>query len=613
MDYGSRVAFAAMSPEPSSYTADRTAFLGRNGSPEAPLAMRRESLAKRAGPGLDPCAALQTKFDLVPGEEKTVIYVLGQAGDAGEARQLIAQYTNAENAEQSLAGTREWWEHLLTTIQVKTPVLSIDFMLNRWLLYQSLSCRIWGRSALYQSSGAYGFRDQLQDALALLYAAAPVARELILRAASRQFIEGDVQHWWHLPSGAGVRTRCSDDLLWLPFAVCQYVEVTGDADVLDATVPFLEAPPLKEEEHELYSQPSVSAEEATIFEHCRRAIEKGDTSGRHELPLIGSCDWNDGMNSVGDEGKGESVWLAWFLVDVLKKFAQVAARRGEREFASRCRDRAGVLSAAVERAAWDGEWYLRAFFDDGSPLGSHDNAEARIDSLAQSWSVISGAGNPDRAAVAMRSVEQHLIREKEKLALLFTPPFDTSSPHPGYIMGYPPGVRENGGQYTHAALWVAMAFARMGDGDRAVKVLQMLNPIEHARTPEDYETYRTEPYVVAADVYSLQGQTGRGGWTWYTGSAGWMYRVWLEEVLGFKLRAGRLSIEPVLPESWPGYTLTFRYGRTEYRIIVEKSEERQGREIELADDGGSHEIYISIGAPAPPIVEKAADSPAAVV
>ncbi|MFN0101070.1 MAG: GH36-type glycosyl hydrolase domain-containing protein [Bryobacteraceae bacterium] len=613
LDYGSRVAFAAMTPEPSSYTGDRTVFLGRNGSMEAPAALRRESLSKRTGPGLDPCGALQTKFELGPGEEKTVIYVLGQADDADHARRLIKQYRDGEKVERSLEDTRGWWDNLLTTIQVKTPILSVDIMLNRWLLYQSLSCRIWGRSALYQSSGAYGFRDQLQDALAFVYSAPPIARELIMRAASRQFTDGDVQHWWHLPSGAGVRTRCSDDLLWLPFAVCQYMDVTGDVGILDAATTFLVGARLKEEEREVYSQPSVSIDQATIFEHCRRAIEKGATEGAHGLPLMGTCDWNDGMSGVGDEGKGESVWLAWFLVDVLKKFAPVCDGRGERELASRYRELAVRLSATVERTSWDGEWYLRAFFDDGTPLGSHLNEEARIDSISQSWSVISGAGNPERAATAMRSVEKHLIREKEKLVLLFTPPLDKSSPHPGYIMGYPPGVRENGGQYTHAALWVAMAFARMSDGDRAVKVLQMLNPIEHSRTSGDCAVYRTEPYVVAADVYSLESQSGRGGWTWYTGSAGWMYRVWVEEVLGFKLRAGRLSIEPVIPESWPGYSLTFRYGRTEYKIEVENGGERSSKDIQLVDDGGTHVIHIFAGVPASKaLVKAAAPSPAAV-
>jgi cyclic beta-1,2-glucan synthetase len=597
LDYGGRVAFAAIGPDASSYSGDRTSFLGRNGAMDAPAALRRESLSNNAGPALDPCAALQTKFELGPGEERTVIFVLGQADDIDHARRLIQQYRDPENAERAIEGTRGWWDNLLSTIQVKTPVLSIDFMLNRWLLYQALSCRIWGRSALYQSSGAYGFRDQLQDSLALVYSAPLIARELILRAASRQFTDGDVQHWWHLPSGAGVRTRCSDDLLWLPYAVCQYISVTGDTAILDAAANFIEGARLTDEEHEAYFQPAVSIEQATIFEHCRRAIEKGTTAGVHGLPLMGTCDWNDGMSTVGDKGKGESVWLAWFLVDVLKKFAVVCVDRGEPELASRYRQTATQLSSTVERTAWDGEWYLRAFFDEGDPLGSHQNDEARIDSIAQSWAVISGAGDPERSAIAMHSVEEQLIREKEKIVLLFTPPFDKSTPHPGYIMGYPPGVRENGGQYTHAALWVAMAYARLGDGARAVKVLQMINPIEHSRTQEDCATYRTEPYVVAADVYSLEGQAGRGGWTWYTGSAGWMYRMWLEEVLGFKLRAGRLTMEPAIPADWPGFDLTFRYGRTSYRIEVKNGGDRSEGSIQLVDDGQDRVIHIFTGPP----------------
>lgn len=594
-DYGRRVAFASMTPEAVSYTGDRTEFLGRNGLASSPAALRRVSLSKRTGPGLDPCGALQTKFELGPGEEITVVLLLGQADDADHARKLVERYRAAHAIEEALARTQGWWDGLLNTIQVETPVLSVNFLMNRWLLYQSLSCRVWGRTALYQSSGAYGFRDQLQDALALVYSAPQVTRELILRAASRQFIEGDVQHWWHLPSGEGIRGRCSDDLLWLPFAVCHYVNVTGDREILDATAAFLEAPPLKEDEHEVYIRPQISMEEATLFEHCRRAIEKGDTQGPHGLPLIGAGDWNDGLSSVGDEGKGESVWLAWFLVDVLNKFAVVCDGRGEEELAREYRERARTLGGTIEATSWDGEWYRRGYFDDGTPLGSRQNEEARIDSLAQSWSVISGAGNLERSAQAMRSVDEHLVRRKEQIVLLFTPPFNHSQPHPGYIMGYPPGVRENGGQYTHGALWVAMAFARLGDGERAVEILQMLNPIEHSHTQQDYTTYRTEPYAVAADVYSLESQAGRGGWTWYTGSAGWMYRVWLEEVLGFKLRGDRLSIDPAIPGDWPGYALTFRYGSTEYRITVENGGERSGEEIQLQDDGDRHEIHIWTG------------------
>jgi len=593
--YGDRVVFATIAPEALSYTGDRTEFLGRNGSAEAPAALLQRELSRRTGAGLDPCGALQTAFDLAPGEEKVVILVLGEADDVSHARRLAERYRDAETVEHALGKTRRWWDDLLTTIQVKTPALSVDLLMNRWLLYQSLSCRIWGRTALYQSSGGYGFRDQLQDALAFVYSAPDIAREMILRAASRQFAEGDVQHWWHMPSGEGTRSRCSDDLVWLPYAVCHYVAVTGDTGILDTGATFLEGPELNADEREAFFRPAVSIEQATLFEHCRRAIEKGMTQGPHGLPLIGTGDWNDGLSSVGDEGRGESVWLAWFLVDVLQRFAGVCDARDEPALALEYRRRAGSLSAAVEKTSWDGAWYRRGYFDDGTPLGSRDNEEARIDSLPQSWSVISGAGDPERTARAMRSVEEHLIRRKEKLVLLFTPPFDRSSPHPGYIMSYPPGVRENGGQYTHAALWVAKAFARMGDGARAVEVLQMLNPIEHARTLADCAVYRTEPYAVAADVYSLESQPGRGGWTWYTGSASWMYRVWLEDVFGFRLRGNRLTMEPAIPDDWPGFTLTFRYGRTEYRIEVEHGGQPSRQEIRLKDDGQSHTIHIRTG------------------
>jgi cyclic beta-1,2-glucan synthetase len=595
-DQGGRVTFLAMTPDAISYTGDRTEFLGRYGSTGAPAAMRRRSLSKRAGPALDPCGALQTIIELTPGEEKFVTLLLGQAEDANQARKLAAHYRDEESGKQALAQTRQFWDRLLGTIQIKTPVLSVDFLLNRWLLYQALSCRIWGRTALYQSSGGYGFRDQLQDSLAMVYAAPDITRAAILRAASRQFVDGDVQHWWHPSSGAGVRSRCSDDLLWLPFAVCQYLEVTADHSILETSTPFLEGPILKVDQREAYFQPDISQEHATLFEHCRRAIEKGTTEGPHGLPLIGSCDWNDGMNTVGDKGIGESVWLAWFLIDVLQKFSGVCEVSNQPEIAREYRDRARRLTAAVERSGWDGEWYRRAYFDDGTPLGSSENLEARIDSLPQSWAVISGAGDPHRARQAMHSVEQYLIRDREKLVLLFTPPFDVSTPHPGYVMGYPPGVRENGGQYTHAALWVAMAFARMGDGRRAVELLQFMNPIERTRTPQDCATYRAEPYAVAADIYSLDSQSGRGGWTWYTGSAGWMYRVWLEEVLGFKLRGARLTIDPRIPADWPGYVITFRYGETEYRIEVENGGDCPAAEIELRDDQQRRTVRLHLGA-----------------
>jgi cyclic beta-1,2-glucan synthetase len=593
--YGHRVTFAALEPAAVSHTADRTEFLGRNGSVRAPAALRRFALARRTGAGLDPCAALQTRIDLAPGEEKTIFFLLGQADDETHARELVQRYRQPAQADAALHQTRQRWDDLLGTIQVETPILSVNFLMNRWLLYQSLSCRIWGRSALYQSSGAYGFRDQLQDSLAIVYTAPDITREMILRAASRQFLEGDVQHWWHMPSGEGIRSRCSDDLLWLPYAVCQYLSVTGDAAILDESAPFLEAPVLKPDEHEIYNHPQVSPETATIFEHCRRAIEKGSTQGPHGLPLIGTGDWNDGMNTVGPEGKGESVWLAWFLIDVLNKFAPLCDARGHRQLAFDYRERARLLAETVEATSWDGAWYRRGYFDDGTPLGSHDRPEASTDSLAQSWSVISGAGNPERSRQGMAAVDQHLVRRADRLVLLLTPPFNTSRPHPGYIMGYPPGVRENGGQYTHAALWVAMAYARLGDGARAVEILDLLNPVEHARTPQDCQTYRTEPYAVAADVYSLAGQVGRGGWTWYTGSAGWMYRIWLEEVLGFQLQGDQLTMRPAIPPDWPGFVLTFRYHTTTYRIEVSNGGERSTQPVTLHDDGGHHTLHFQAG------------------
>ena len=608
-EFSKKVAFAALSPPAESFTSDRTEFLGRNGSSLRPAALERQHLAGRTGAGLDPCAALQVQIQLVPGETAEVLCLLGQADELGEVRSLVEQFRNPRVAQQSLADTKNWWDELLGGIQVQTPDLAVDFLLNRWLIYQTLSCRIWARSAFYQSGGAFGFRDQLQDVMALVYAAPDLAREHILRASSRQFVEGDVQHWWHPPSGAGIRSRCSDDLLWLPYATAHYVRTTGDTSILEVRIPFLEGRPLEQHEHEAYFVPTPAMEDGSLFEHCWRAIRKGSTQGPHGLPLIGSCDWNDGMNRVGTEGKGESVWLAWFLLDVLKGFIPICELVGQVPPLDFCQQRIEELAEAVEAHGWDGEWYRRAYFDDGTPLGSKDSQEAIIDSLPQSWAVISGMGNEQRARQAMSSVEKLLIRRSEKLIQLYTPPFDHSQPHPGYIMGYPPGVRENGGQYTHAAIWVAMAFARSGDGRRAVELLRMLNPIEHARTAADVARYKGEPYVVAADIFTLEGQVGRSGWTWYTGSSGWMYRVWLEEVLGFKLRGDTLLVDPTIPPEWTEYSLRYRYNRTSYEMLVENPDhvncgvlwvELDGARlatpwVPLCDDGLSHRIRVRMG------------------
>ncbi len=571
-EYGERITFVATTPSSDSYGGDRTSFIGRNRSLANPAAMEQTKLSKRTGAGLDPCAVLRVALDMAPGERRDITFMLGQTASVVEARNLILKYREDLSFEAAFDTTRAWWNDLLGTIEVHTPDLAADLLLNRWLQYQSLSCRIWGRSAFYQSGGAFGFRDQLQDVMAFLYTRPELARDQILLAASRQFNEGDVQHWWHPPSGAGIRSRISDDLLWLPYVVAQYVRTTGDTEILQTEVTLLNAPVLADDQHEVFSVPEVSSDRITLFEHCRRATARGLTIGPHGLPLIGTGDWNDGMNLVGAGGKGESVWLAWFLCEVLQGMAELSDLLQQPELSGTYQSDRASLIARVEQAGWDGEWYLRGTFDDGSPLGSAANSEAKIDSLPQSWACLSGAANPERADQALDSAWHHLVRQDEGLTLLFEPPFNTSTPSPGYIKGYPPGVRENGGQYTHAAIWMAMALARKGDGERSVQLLRMLNPIEHARDAEAAWRYGVEPYVVAADIYRLPGRIGQGGWSWYTGSAAWMYRAWLEEVLGLQLRNGRMQVNPVIPASWPGFSLNYRHGEAVYAIQVENPE-----------------------------------------
>ncbi len=568
-DYPKRVTFVALGCETEFYSGDRATFIGRNRSMAHPAAMERTLLLSRVGAGLDPCAVLRVTLELAPHEQRDLLCMLGQAESTAEARALVLRFREDYAFEQAFDQTRAWWDNLLGTIEVQTPELAADLLINRWLQYQSLSCRIWGRSGFYQSGGAFGFRDQLQDVMALCYVRPHLAREHILLAAGRQFKEGDVQHWWHPPGGAGIRSRISDDLLWLPYVVAHYVRTTGDAGILRAEVPFLNAPLLAKEEHEQFSVPEVTSERGTVFEHCRRAIGRGLTIGPHGLPLIGTGDWNDGMNLVGADGKGESVWLGWFLCVALQGMAELADLLDQPELGRTYETERTALIQRVEQAGWDGEWYLRGTFDDNSLLGSATNTEARIDSLPQSWALLSAAADPVRADQALESAWTHLVRPEEGLALLFTPPFDQSQPSPGYIKGYPPGVRENGGQYTHAALWMAMAMARKGDGERAVELLRMLNPIEHARNAEAVWHYGVEPYVVAADVYRLPGRVGQGGWSWYTGSAAWMYRAWVEEVLGLQIRGEQMRIDPVIPPTWPGFQLRYRHGETLYSVAVE--------------------------------------------
>ena len=599
------VAFCALSERITGYSADRREFLGRNGSVQQPAALYGGGLTGATGIGLDPCAALQCVLVLAPGETREVVVVLGAAEGEDEARSAVSRLQDVHTAVAAAGRSLERWQERLSVITVHTPEPAFDALLNSWLLYQTLSCRMWARSALYQSSGAYGFRDQLQDSLAIVHAEPALAREHIVRTAGRQFIEGDVQHWWHPHSGRGVRTRFSDDLAWLPHVVDQYVTRTGDHSVLDEYVPFLTMRALEPHEHEIYDLPAITDEHGSIYEHCLRALRTACTTGPHGLPLIGTGDWNDGMNRVGMDGRGESVWLAWFLIATLRRFAEHAAQRDDASAAADLIARADAYAVAVEAHGWDGEWYRRAYFDDGTPLGSATSDECRIDSIAQSWSVISGAGAPDRQARAMRALEEHLVDDDARLIRLLTPPFDTTPHDPGYIKGYLPGVRENGAQYTHAAVWAVLATAMRGDGCRAFELFQMLNPLLHSRTPEEVATYKVEPYVVAADVYTAPGQLGRGGWTWYTGAAGWMYRVGIEAILGFNRTGNTLRIEPRVPAAWPEFTIDYRFGNTVYAIIVQQpgrldagaevvidGHPLDGTDIPLVDDGVRHQVMV---------------------
>jgi cyclic beta-1,2-glucan synthetase len=609
-DFGGRVAFADLGGTQAAWTADRIEFLGRNGSADRPAALaRRAPLSGRIGAGLDPCGALQRTLELRAGGRAEVLFVVGEATSSAAARELVVRYRTRPVAEV-LRTVGEHWDDVLGSLQVSTPDRAMDLLLNGWLLYQTLACRIWARAAFYQAGGAYGFRDQLQDVMALAVSRPLVVREHVLRAAARQFGEGDVQHWWHPPSGRGVRTRISDDRLWLPYVVAQYRDVTGDDAVMDEIIPFLDGPKLAPGQSESYFEPEISDARASLFEHCARALDRSLTSGAHGLPLIGTGDWNDGMNEVGADGRGESVWLGWFLHAVLSAWAPIADARGEGKRAERWREHVSALKDALEREAWDGRWYRRAYFDDGTPLGAAANDACRIDSIAQSWSVLSGAADPVRQARAMAAVDEHLVRRADDLVLLFTPPFDDTLLEPGYIKGYLPGIRENGGQYTHAAIWTAMAFAALGDGDKAAELLGMLNPINRARTEAGVQRYTVEPYVVAADVYAEPPHVGRGGWTWYTGSAGWLYRAGVESMLGLRLRGGRLGVDPCIPRGWPGFKATFRYRSARYDIVVENphgvsrgvaSIELDGAVVDtapdlaLADDGATHRLRIRLG------------------
>ncbi|MDQ2720432.1 MAG: cyclic beta 1-2 glucan synthetase, partial [Bacteroidota bacterium] len=599
-EFNNRVAFFDVDYLKKTFTGDRTEFMGRNGNLQNPEAMSRVKLSGKVGLALDPCAAIQVPFFVVDGEEQEIIFRLGAGRDSMEASSTAKQFRGTEAAKDALNKVKKYWEQTVGALQVETPDAAINIITNGWLTYQTISSRLWGRSGFYQSGGAFGFRDQLQDVMSLLHTRPELAREQILLCASRQFKEGDVQHWWHPPVGRGVRTRISDDYLWLPFVISYYCKTTGDAGVLDERSNFLEGRLLNPGEESYFDLPADSRTSATLYQHCVRAIKHALTFGVHGLPLIGTGDWNDGFDKVGQHGKGESVWLAFFLYEILNNFGETATLHNDLTFAATCKKQAIKLKANIDKSAWDGEWYKRAWFDDGTPLGSKTDEECKIDSIAQSWSVLSGGGNASLVNTAMESAYKNLVQKEVGIIQLLEPAFDKSDLNPGYIKGYVPGVRENGGQYTHAAVWMIMAFARLGNNERVWELLNMINPVNHGKTAEEIAIYKVEPYVLAADVYSREPHAGRGGWTWYTGSAGWLYRLITESFLGFQQKGNQLKFTPCVPKEWNSFKVNYRYkntmhhieviqlGNLEEMIVIVDGIMIEDKTISLQDDGVEH-------------------------
>jgi cyclic beta-1,2-glucan synthetase len=607
VDFAERVVFLESSEYDRSISGDRTEFIGRNGNLSDPAAMYRKRLSGKVGDGLDPAAAMQVYFDLEPGQEKEIVFIFGAGKNYDEARNLVLRYRTSLAAYQSRDRVWDYWKHTLGAVSIETPDTALNLISNGWLIYQVISSRLWARSGFYQSGGAFGFRDQLQDVAALIYSKPEMAREQILLCASKQFPEGDVQHWWHPPQGRGVRTRISDDYLWLPCIACLYVKRTGDTGVLDELVHFISGRLLGSGEESYYDMPRQSDEKVSVYEHCVRAIRHAFHFGEHGLPLMGSGDWNDGMNFVGIEGKGESVWLGFFLFKILNEFHDIALAHGDASFAEECAATAMILKENIDSSAWDGQWFLRGFFDDGTPLGSSQNQECRIDSIAQSWAILSGASTADRSSAALRSLEHKLVSQDTGLIRLLDPPFNIAQMEPGYIKGYPPGIRENGGQYTHAAVWAVMAFAQQGHTEKMKDLLFMLNPVNHGSSREKIERYGVEPYVMAADVYSVEPYVGRGGWTWYTGSASWMYRLVIESIFGINVQSNRLAFSPCMPSDWEITTMHYRYRETVYHLVFRQhvpggtvkieldGADQADNSIILVDDRRDHNVMIDIG------------------
>ncbi|HET7560913.1 MAG TPA: glucoamylase family protein [Rhodanobacteraceae bacterium] len=606
--FGGQVAFHALAARRVQFTCDRRSFIGRNRGLATPLGMQAEALDEARGAGLDPCSALRAVVELAAGEEFETVIVLGAASGEAEAQALVETWRHAPTARDELAAVRAHWRNTLGQLHVHTPDGATDILANGWLQYQVLASRILARSGYYQSGGAWGFRDQLQDAMAILNTRPELARAQLLRSARHQFREGDVQHWWHPPTGKGVRTRISDDLLWLPWCTADYVRVTGDSAVLDAATPFLEGRALAADEESVYEEARATSESASLYEHGLRALRHSLRFGAHGLPLIGGGDWNDGMNRLGLRGRGESVWLGMFLHDVLEKYTVLAAARGDDAIASELAAAAAQLATNLQRHAWDGDWYLRAWSDDGIAIGSSARDECRIDSITQSWSVLTGIPDRARNERALDAVLEHLVDDEAGIVKLFTPAFDKTPLDPGYIKGYVPGVRENGGQYTHAAVWVAMALAKCGRTDDAWRIARMLNPIHHTGDADALQRYRLEPYAMAADVYAAEGHLGRGGWSWYTGSAGWMYRLLTESLLGLSRRGERLQIAPRVPDAWERWTAIWQHGAAHYRIEFLRAAPGDGvidigvdgvlqesNSITLNDDGHAHEVLVRVG------------------